>query len=195
MSGTMHPELQRERDEQIRRYAAEGQPTAWIAERYGLSTAQTNRVIAKGGTLEPRLVEAQPLAAWERSLRTSGIPIPTKRAWVPKPPREWVESLEDIEPTYHADAHAAACVYFIHDDAYVKIGLSTQATVHSRFAGLQTSNPRQLTLARMVAGDVGSEARLHSYFAHLHVRGEWFTIDTELNEIGRLGKHPDHLAQ
>lgn len=69
----------------------------------------------------------------------------------------------------------------------IKIGWSSSLT-DSRIAALQIGNPNLLTMVATLPGSQEDERRLHLYFGHLHVRGEWFVRDADLIEyIGGLG--------
>lgn len=107
-----------------------------------------------------------------------------------RPSASWVRALQDVPVEHLSRLNYAElqrpCVYFIEEDGgYVKIGLSHLGLVRNRLAGLRNANPRKLTLRRIVEGDVFTENRLHRYFEHLHVRGEWFVLDDELAAIAR----------
>jgi hypothetical protein len=76
-------------------------------------------------------------------------------------------------------------VYFITDDAerVVKIGYSAQPS--SRIRALQTSTHRDLRLHATIPGEKDDEAAWHRRFDHLHVRGEWFRHEPEIDEAIR----------
>ena len=110
----------------------------------------------------------------------------------PRPSFSWVRALQDIPRSHLRDLPGSTpCVYFVEEEGgYVKIGLSHVAYVLNRVIGLQNANPRKLTLRRIVEGDFVAEDRLHRYFEHLHVRGEWFTVDDELAAVARIPRAP-----
>ena len=72
-------------------------------------------------------------------------------------------------------------VYFIasEDLASVKIGY-TKEDPDKRLKALQTGNPDVLILLASVEGETSLERELHSRFRELHVRGEWFRLEGEL---------------
>jgi len=70
-------------------------------------------------------------------------------------------------------------IYFIGcNDRYVKIGVSHHP--HSRLDDLQVGNPYDLTILKTVDVSNKAEAYLHNKFSHLHHRGEWFNLTSEL---------------
>ena len=72
------------------------------------------------------------------------------------------------------------CVYFIGDDAgRVKIGHTSQR-IGKRLSGLQTGNALKLRLLAWTPGAAEDERALHAAFTHLHIRGEWFTLNDEV---------------
>lgn len=66
-------------------------------------------------------------------------------------------------------------VYFIQagTDGPVKIGFSQNFEV--RFNALKRQNHNELTVLRTIPGDRLSEERFLFYFAHLRIRGDWFS--------------------
>ena len=72
-------------------------------------------------------------------------------------------------------------IYFIGcNDLYVKIGVSEN--LHSRLASLQIGNPYDLRILKAVDVSDKAEAYLHNKFSHLHHRGEWFCLNSELKD-------------
>lgn len=72
-------------------------------------------------------------------------------------------------------------IYFIGcNDRYVKIGVSHSPD--SRLDGFQTGNPYDLTMLKTVDVSHKAEAYLHDKFSHLHHRGEWFNLTSELRD-------------
>jgi hypothetical protein len=68
----------------------------------------------------------------------------------------------------------------------IKIGWSA-SMAELRLPMLQCGNPNMLTVVGTLVGRQQDEAKLHRYFAHLHVRGEWFLRNDELIDyIGGL---------
>ena len=73
-------------------------------------------------------------------------------------------------------------VYFIADEhGRVKIGNATNP--EDRLRALQTGNPDQLQLLRVIAGDEATETWLHKHFDALHIKGEWFHYHDEMLTI------------
>ena len=72
-------------------------------------------------------------------------------------------------------------IYFIGcNDRYVKIGVS-----HSpgfRLDAFQIGNPYDLTMLKTIDVSHKAEVYLHDKFSHLHHRGEWFHLNSELRE-------------
>jgi hypothetical protein len=74
-------------------------------------------------------------------------------------------------------------VYFItaREVGMVKIGCAFNP--RSRFNTIQTSSPVEVALEAWVSGSYPEEREFHSRFAHLRVRGEWFKLTPEIEEI------------
>jgi hypothetical protein len=66
----------------------------------------------------------------------------------------------------------------------VKIGFSSKYP-SSRKRTLQTGNPHELKMVKMIRGTQRDERRYHEHFAHLHIRGEWFKDCRELRDYFR----------
>jgi hypothetical protein len=64
----------------------------------------------------------------------------------------------------------------------VKIG-KTSGHVKRRLVALQTASPVELKCIGTVPGGSDAECILHTHFARLHVRGEWFRMDDEITEF------------
>jgi hypothetical protein len=60
----------------------------------------------------------------------------------------------------------------------VKVGFA--ANPERRIDGLQIGQPVVLTVLRIMEGCRRFEAALHKHFAHLRIRGEWFTHSDEM---------------
>lgn len=76
---------------------------------------------------------------------------------------------------------AGPVVYFVQagPEGPIKIGYAKR--VADRFGELQTANPEPLILLGVLFdGTRALEARTHLRFAHLRLRGEWFTPADEL---------------
>lgn len=72
-------------------------------------------------------------------------------------------------------------VYVITDGEYVKIGRTT--SLRNRLKDLQVANARPLTLLAFIKGYQDTEQELHYRFGHARVRGEWFKLTPELQNI------------
>lgn len=73
-------------------------------------------------------------------------------------------------------------LYFITDGEYVKIGISSDARY--RLRGLQSSNPRKLTLlyTGKTTEAFAQEQHLHKIYKDDHIRGEWFKLTETIKE-------------
>jgi hypothetical protein len=68
-------------------------------------------------------------------------------------------------------------------DGPVKIGL-TASNPKSRILTLQTALPWDIKILHIIEGPRALEAALHHRYAHLHIRGEWYSFAKEmLDEI------------
>lgn len=61
----------------------------------------------------------------------------------------------------------------------IKIGW-TFTPMETRLAQLQCGNPNMISVVATLVGTQEDERKLHLYFAHLHVRGEWFLRGADL---------------
>ncbi|HTD72233.1 MAG TPA: GIY-YIG nuclease family protein [Steroidobacteraceae bacterium] len=74
-------------------------------------------------------------------------------------------------------------VYFIQNErGSVKIGHS--ANPAKRLASLRVSSPEDLTLIRVIEGEVTTEGQMHKHFSAHRIRGEWFRFNDEMLTIG-----------
>lgn len=82
-------------------------------------------------------------------------------------------------------------VYFItaREVGMVKIGCAYEP--HRRLAYMQTASPVELTLEAMLPGAYQEERGLHAQFAEHRVRGEWFKIVPEIEEMIAASICPD----
>ena len=81
-------------------------------------------------------------------------------------------------------------IYFIGcNDQYVKIGVSNNP--YHRMNDLQAGNPYDLSLLKIIDVSHKAEAYLHDKFSHLHHRGEWFSLNSELREYIATGAETD----
>ena len=72
-------------------------------------------------------------------------------------------------------------VYFIKDREFVKIGYTTD--FKKRFSQLQTSTPHNLTVLAIIKGDYETEKFIHNKFSDYHHRGEWFYINSDIEDF------------
>lgn len=63
----------------------------------------------------------------------------------------------------------------------IKIGWSA-SMAEMRLGNLQCGNPNLLTVVATLVGTFEDEQKLHRYFGHLHIRGEWFLRGADLIE-------------
>ena len=82
--------------------------------------------------------------------------------------------------------HSTHWVYFVvEEDDYTttKIGRTSNGNgiVTDRLVGLQTGNPRELRVWKLVEGY--DEKAVQDMFKHLWIRGEWYTVDDELHNF------------
>jgi hypothetical protein len=79
-------------------------------------------------------------------------------------------------------------VYFVLDEFYNAIKIGKADILEERLKGLQTGNPRLLKVAYFLkcksSGHSNTiEKKLHKFFEHLHMRGEWFEYKQEEFEL------------
>lgn len=85
-------------------------------------------------------------------------------------------------------------VYFIRCGEFVKIGFSICPEL--RLATIQAVLPHEAVLMGSIPGARKREREIHTRFAHLHHRGEWYRLEPELRRAissmirGRGGSHP-----
>lgn len=87
-------------------------------------------------------------------------------------------------------------VYFFgcEDAGAVKIGICGDR-VYERLNQAQVNCPLQLTLLAAFDGGLQDEADLHSHFAHLRIRGEWFRATPELLDHIKQFPRPEKPAR
>lgn len=71
-------------------------------------------------------------------------------------------------------------VYFVRSGDYIKIGFSEGDRAKDRIKALQTSNPHDFAILKVITGSRQKEAKLHAKFANAKHRGEWFKATPEL---------------
>jgi hypothetical protein len=99
----------------------------------------------------------------------------------PKPAWNWREERQRRYVTMaQRQAQNDTWVYFISDGDAIKIG---RGQPDARRDGLQTGNPRNLTVLVRARSDGLDEGMLHAHFAHLRLRGEWFTPDPAIFDL------------
>lgn len=73
-------------------------------------------------------------------------------------------------------------VYFANTSSdEVKIGFTTD--LHSRLTTLSTGSPTKLSLQFAFATTAESERLLHKHFAAERIRGEWFNLTFDIEEL------------
>ena len=99
-------------------------------------------------------------------------------------------SIEEYEEAKAARDDPQGFVYFIQaGDGPVKIGFSTN--VEKRMVALQISSPHELALIAKMSGNKALEKQIHERFSRLALRGEWFEMDGELEELIKTGNMPE----
>jgi hypothetical protein len=75
---------------------------------------------------------------------------------------------------------AKCIVYFIQagENGPVKIGYTYEP--EKRLIAMQGNHYEMLRILRVVPGNRYGERRLHQHFAHLRIRGEWFSFSEEM---------------
>jgi len=88
---------------------------------------------------------------------------------------------------YRSDRGVIYFVTCLNSPSYpIKIGYSA-TNAESRMIGIQNGNPNLLNVIATLPGSIADEARLHSRFGHLRIRGEWFIRAQEIVDfIGGL---------
>jgi len=77
-------------------------------------------------------------------------------------------------------------IYFVgNEHGVIKIGY-TGITPKRRLHQLQIASADKLTLLGVLKGNIRDEAKLHSRFSHLHIRGEWFEATESLMDFIQL---------
>ncbi|MEN9924059.1 MAG: hypothetical protein RL268_185 [Pseudomonadota bacterium] len=71
-------------------------------------------------------------------------------------------------------------VYFVRSGKHGPIKIGFANTVRSRLHALRTAHHEELILLATMAGGAVQEQRMHEKFAHLRLRGEWFSPDEDL---------------
>jgi hypothetical protein len=94
--------------------------------------------------------------------------------------------LEEIHgpiPRHTARRNRVSLVYFIQarHGGPIKVGIATNP--RRRLRELQTAHAHELVIRRMTPGGLDLEQKIHKQFAHLRLRGEWFTSAQELMEF------------
>lgn len=84
----------------------------------------------------------------------------------------------------------AMATYFIQRGTGGAIKIGRACDPRKRLADLQVACDEKLSLLGTMEGDE-REVEMHARFAHLNIRGEWFTPDTELTEFIRWNTKHD----
>jgi hypothetical protein len=79
-------------------------------------------------------------------------------------------------------------VYFVLDEFSNAMKIGKADVLEERLSGLQTGNPRILKVSHFIkckssAHSNTIEKKLHKFFEHLHMRGEWFEYKKEEFEL------------
>ncbi len=76
-------------------------------------------------------------------------------------------------------------IYFIQAGSFgpIKIGFTGSEDANKRIRQLQTAHPEKLECLLTIDGSYKDEQRLHEYFKHLRLQGEWFEPKPELVEF------------
>lgn len=101
--------------------------------------------------------------------------------------RAFFESLVDIED-HRLEPKTTRCVYFIQAEGGgpIKIGTSfCGGGLSSRIGSLQTGNPQQLVVRRVVEGGIETEKAIHAIFDGARLWGEWFASIPEVALVAR----------
>lgn len=99
--------------------------------------------------------------------------------------REALDRERAEEKAAHAQAQAAALVYFAEREGFVKIGHATNVAgrLKALASGGQSVPGMRVGPLQLLATMPGGRARekvLHGRFAHLRIGGEWFLPDDEM---------------
>jgi hypothetical protein len=106
----------------------------------------------------------------------------SRQVWIQKGLELGLIGETKLEPIILKDNPSAeGYVYFIRQGDWVKIGYS--ANPHKRLSGLQTSNPKPLTLLKTIKADQSYEKHLHNQLMYANVRGEWFDYEKVTERI------------
>jgi hypothetical protein len=91
-------------------------------------------------------------------------------------------TLEQAKGEIFARNTGEQSVYFVKCHDFVMIGYSS-VSVAGRISSLQAGTPYALALVGTISAPRSCEAYLHKRFAKQRVRGEWFTLDAELQSF------------
>lgn len=94
---------------------------------------------------------------------------------------ERVEAELKSSTDFRSKRRGEGCIYFIRcgENGPIKIGF-TAKPVAARLEELQTAHHEALCVMGDVPGTVATERILHARFAHLRIRGEWFSPGSDL---------------
>lgn len=84
---------------------------------------------------------------------------------------------------YHAQKKGPDQVYLVQESGsrYFKVGISNYPV--KRLASLRCGHPRELMLVATCPGGQDREKKIHKALKNFHVRGEWFLIPEESQDI------------
>ena len=74
-------------------------------------------------------------------------------------------------------------VYIITNDAAGIAKIGYRKNPLKRLSGLQVSTPDSLVLAAIIPGDQSTERQLHAVYAGDRIRGEWFKVGGQLQDL------------
>lgn len=88
-----------------------------------------------------------------------------------------------------------ACVYYITDGEFVKIGVTKD--LETRLNTLQTGNARELKVLAVIYPKAPyiEEAALHYIYKDKRIRGEWYDIKNEVEEIIKSQKEHEQALK
>ena len=86
-----------------------------------------------------------------------------------------------LDQPYEASPSLLYFVTLDSPDRFVKIGITSN--IATRISNAQANCPYPLKLLKVVTGAWHLERSLHKRFSNLHVSGEWFRLEGELEEL------------
>ena len=75
-------------------------------------------------------------------------------------------------------------VYFVKCGSSVKVGYSRSVgSAWERMKNMQTGNPTELEMVKVVLGGLTEERKIHRLFETYLIRGEWYKFDPMVETI------------